>query len=106
MYSLARRSHGHIKDPVVHVRFDGFWNTKIPKLHCRLGSATLSQLAFPGKNDLKIPWEKSQLDDIDVERGRRKKRKLSLAVWMGGIILSDSSQHLSFLKCLLQLITS
>ena len=40
----------HVKDPVVHVRVRWMKETlKTPSMHRRLGSATLSQLAFPGK---------------------------------------------------------
>ena len=31
-----------------------------------LGSATLSQLVFPGKSNPNFPWEKSQVDDTAV----------------------------------------
>ena len=38
----------HVKDPVVHVRVRWIMETqKTPSMHSRLGSATLSQLAFP-----------------------------------------------------------
>ena len=46
----------HVKDPVVHVRFR--WILETHK-HRRLGSATLSQLAFPGKSNPNFPCEKS-----------------------------------------------
>ena len=36
----------HVKDPVVQTSVD-YENTKTPNMHRRLGSATLSQLAFP-----------------------------------------------------------
>ena len=36
-----------------------YGNTKTPAMHCRLGSATLSQLAFPGESNPNFPWEKS-----------------------------------------------
>ena len=43
-------------------------NTKTPSMHRRLGSATLSQLAFPRECNPNVPWEKSQWDDIAVKR--------------------------------------
>ena len=35
-----------------------YGNAKIPSMHCRLDSATQSQLAFPGENNSNFPWEK------------------------------------------------
>ena len=43
----------HVKDPVVQTVDYG--NTKTPSMHPRFGSATLSQLAFPGGKQLKFP---------------------------------------------------
>ena len=57
----------HVKDPVVHVRVRWIMaktlNTKTPSMHPRLGSATLSQLAFPGEKQSNFPWEKSNCID-------------------------------------------
>ena len=40
----------HVKDPVVYVRGRLIMEAlEAPNMHCRLSSATLSQLAFPGK---------------------------------------------------------
>ena len=55
----------HVKDPVVHVRVR--WNTEALKhpacaVGWGLGSAILSQLAFPGEGNPNFPWEKSHLD--------------------------------------------
>ena len=33
-------------------------------MHRRLGSATLSQLAFPGEGNPDFPWEKSHWDNV------------------------------------------
>ena len=41
-------------------------NAKTSSMHHRLGSATLLQLAFPGKNDLNFLWEKSHWDNTVV----------------------------------------
>ena len=36
-----------------------YGNTKTPSMHRRLGSVTLSQLAFPWEGNPDFPWEKS-----------------------------------------------
>ena len=41
-----------------------------------LGSATLSQLAFPGESNPNFPWEKSQWDNTVV----KKKKKFMLGM--------------------------
>ena len=41
-------------------------NTKTPSMHSRLGSATVSQLAFPGEGYPNFPREKSHWDNIVV----------------------------------------
>ena len=41
----------------------GYGNTRTPSLHRRLGSATLSQLAFPGENNPNFLWKKSHLNN-------------------------------------------
>ena len=51
-----------------------YGNTKIPSMHLRLGSATLSQLAFPGEGNLNFPWEKSHWDNAGVKK--KKKRRI------------------------------
>ena len=40
-------------------------------MHRRLGSATLSQLAFPGENNPNFPWEKSHWDNTVVKSKSR-----------------------------------
>ena len=51
------------KDPVVHVKSSvDYGNTKTPSKHRRLGSATLSQLAFPRESNPDFPRAKSQWD--------------------------------------------
>ena len=40
-----------------------YGNTKTPSMHRRLGSAILSQLAFPREGNPNFPWEKSHLDN-------------------------------------------
>ena len=39
-----------------------YGNTKTPSMHRRLGSATLSQLGFPGESNFNFLREKSQWD--------------------------------------------
>ena len=54
----------HVKDPVVHFRVRWIMETlKTPSMHRRLCRATLSQLAFPGKNNPNFPWKKSKWDN-------------------------------------------
>ena len=48
-----------------------YGNTKTPSMHSRLGSATLSQLAFPRESNLNFPWEKSHLDNTVVKKKKR-----------------------------------
>ena len=47
-------ARANVKDQVVHVR-----NTETPSMHRRMGSATLSQLAFPMEGNPNFPWDKS-----------------------------------------------
>ena len=64
----------HVKDPVVHVRVRWIMETlKIPSMHRRLGSATLSQLAFSGEGNANFPWEKSHWDNTAVKSNNKKK---------------------------------
>ena len=42
-------------------------NTKTPSMHSELGSATLSQLAFPRESNPNFPREKSHWDDTVVK---------------------------------------
>ena len=44
-----------------------YGNTKTPSMHSRMGSATLSQLAFPGESNPNFPWEKSHWDNTVVK---------------------------------------
>ena len=44
-----------------------YGNTKIPSMHRSLGSATLSQLAFPREGNPDYPWEKSHWDSTVVK---------------------------------------
>ena len=41
-------------------------------MHRRLGSATLSQQAFPGEGDPTFSWEKFQWDNIVVNKNNNK----------------------------------
>ena len=47
--------------------FGGLWKLLKPRMHCGLGGATLSQLAFPGESDPNFPWEKPQLSNKVVK---------------------------------------
>ena len=44
-------------------------------MHRKLGSATPSQLAFPGEGNLNFPWEKSHWDNTVVKSTKVKKEK-------------------------------
>ena len=39
---------------------------KNTSMHRRLGSATLSQLTFPGESNTKLPWDLFQWDNAEV----------------------------------------
>ena len=66
----------HVKDPVVHVRVRWIMETlKTPSMHCRLGSAILSQLAFPGEGNPNFPWEESDWDKTVVKSSKLKKKR-------------------------------
>ena len=66
-----------------------YGNIKTPSMHRRLGSATLSQLAFPGEDNPNFPWEKSCWGNTVVKsksksssrswnvRGRRERTRSS-----------------------------
>ena len=55
-------------------------NTKTPSIHLRLGSATLSQLAFPGEGNPNFPWEKSHWDDTVVTKKKLLKKCIYVSV--------------------------
>ena len=48
--------------------FVDYGNTETPSMHARLGSATLSQLAFPGEGNPNFPLEKSHLENTVVKK--------------------------------------
>ena len=61
----------HTKDDVDHVR--GQWimgNTKASSMHHRLGSMTLSELAFPRECNLNFPWEISKWNNTVKKKKR------------------------------------
>ena len=59
----------HAKDPVVHIRVRWITETiKTPCMHRRLGSTTLSQLAFSGEGNPNFPWEKSHWDNTVAKK--------------------------------------
>ena len=45
-----------------------YGNTRTPNIHLRLGSATLSQLAFPGEGNPNFPWGKFHWSNTDVRK--------------------------------------
>ena len=51
-----------VKDPVDHVSSVDYRNAETPSMLCRLGSATLSPLAFLGESNPNFLWEKSHWD--------------------------------------------
>ena len=53
-----------------------YGNTKTPSMHRRLGSATLSQLAFPGEGNPHFLWEKSHWDNAVVKSKSKVKSKV------------------------------
>ena len=89
-----------------------YGNTKTPSTHDRLGSATLSQLAFPGESSPNFPWGKSHWDNtvvkkkesfVQATRTLQKLAKISglkikidktHAVWTG----SNRHSHVKFLR--------
>ena len=44
--------------------FGGLWKRYTPSVHYRLGSPTLSQLAFHREGNPNFPWEKSHFDNL------------------------------------------
>ena len=71
-------------------------NTKTPSMHRRLGSATLSQVAFPRENNPDFPWEKSQWDNAAVKK-KKKPNSVTLCpkmVWKK-LMLSDLKRQTS-----------
>ena len=58
----------HVRDPVIHIGLVNYGNTRTPSMRCRLCSAPLSQLAFPGEGNPKCPWEKFHWDNTAVEK--------------------------------------
>ena len=71
----------HIKDPVVHVSV--WWILQTLKdpactiLH-RLGSVTLSQLAFPKESNQNFPREKSKRDNTVVKQNKPHSKVVQL----------------------------
>ena len=62
-------------------------NTKAPSMHRRLGSTTLSQLAFRGESNPNFPWEKSEWENTVVNFFfffKSKKKKVIVAPAIGG----------------------
>ena len=58
--------------------FSGLWKTKTHSMHCKLGYATLSQLAFLGESYPSSPWEKSQRDNKADQKYLRQDRQGAL----------------------------
>ena len=60
-----------------------YGNTKTPSMHPRLGSLTLSQLAFPGEGNPNFTWEKFHGDNTVLKS--KKKVSFMVSVEVGGI---------------------
>ena len=76
----------HVKDPVVHVRVRWIMETlKTASMHRKLGSTTLSQLAFSGEGNPNFPREKSHWDNTAVKSKNdlKKKKKRTDHVFLG-----------------------
>ena len=76
----------HVKDPVVHVRVQWIMETlKTASMHRKLGSTTLSQLAFSGEGNPNFPREKSHWDNTAVKSKndlKKKKNELTTYSWV------------------------
>ena len=71
------RAGAHVRDPVVHVRVWGnYGDAKTPRMHRRLGSATLPQLAFLRESNSNFPWEKSHRESTIAKSMYIKKMNL------------------------------
>ena len=65
----------HVRDVVVHVRVRWIMETlKQTSVHPRLGSATLSQPAFPGESNPNFPQEKSPRNNT-VNKTKQSKKE-------------------------------
>ena len=49
-------------------------------MHCRLGSATLSQLPFPGESNLNFSWVKSKWGNKVVKNKQKQKNPQDAAI--------------------------
>ena len=58
-----------------------YGNTTTPGMYCRLGSATLSQLAFPRESNPNFSWEKSHWDSKKFKKKKKKKEKQPQKNW-------------------------
>ena len=58
--------------------FSGLWKTKTHRMHCKLGNATWSQLAFPGESYPNSLWDKSQWDNKAAQKYLRQDRQGAL----------------------------
>ena len=59
-----------------------YGNTKTPSMYCRLGSATLSQLAFTREGNPNFPWD--PIGTIAVKKKKKSKEKKvnkSTSIW-------------------------
>ena len=79
VHPVCNRMHSicvHVKHPVVHVRVRWIMETlKTPSIHRRLGSATLSQPAFPKDSNPNFPREKSHWDKTVVKTKVKNKQR-------------------------------
>ena len=65
-----------------------YGNNKSTSVHCRLGSATLLLLAFPGESNPNFPQEKSHWDN--TVKSKNKKVISSKAISAEGTLISTS----------------
>ena len=76
--SLHPLVQSHALRSVVHMLCSvDYGNTKTPRLHLRLDSATLSLSAFPRESKSNFPWEKSYLDNTLVKKVKKLLKKKS-----------------------------
>ena len=62
--NICKHVTDHVKDPVVHVRVR--WIKETHSMHRRLGSATLSQLAFPRGKQPEYPMRENPFGTIEL----------------------------------------
>ena len=63
-----------------------YGNTRTPSMHLRLGSTTLSQLAFPGESNPNFAWTKCEWDKTvifkNIYKGKAMCTKWKTCLWL------------------------